>query len=1276
MMTYFTSEQMTQEITKETLPAIVSDLLFATTNKFSEFRIPTSNLTGKFGFDGIIEIPDDVETSLIPTGKLKFEMSVQGDVKAKCEKDYNKRTQGVKEGSLKDVTYITVTSQLFNKKDAWIQEKKAAKDFPWKDLLCFDQEDLYAWFNLCPSVAIKWGEIWGIEINSLYTLNSVLERWSEIFENTLEKETLSSLIHALNHEENSDAKLLDFFNGRDSKFVITASSVEEARLYVAAILDKDKKQRASNFKGKFFLDKVICIEKTEIFQKLPLKQYTGLVFLTSLQNADFISKATQYDIKIIQVLRHLYTHENANIELPIRINSDSFFNVLQKNNMETEKIQELARKSGRNITTLRSVIANEPLPWTQEAPSPALLAALLVGGWSSEKEDDKTVLCTLSGIDDYASFTQELVQYLNKENSPIQHEKPYYRSISSFSAFPALKHYITTEFFEKYKDICISILTKDDQVKNLPYSEQPFALLKNIENDFSPLLRRSMADSLIHLSLLYDDEKHVIDNIVTTICKGDIVRWKSIAPYILELAEASPSAYLNMLENLIQTHGNELKELVNSTHHTFESYGDYTSILFSLELLAWDEKYLEKITKILLELIPIWDNIPNNVMNTPLSILSKIYCIWYPQTQAAVIKRNAVLQRLLNNYPNERCLILLKLLPQACGTMVTSGVRPKWKIENIKPEERTVMYEEYESALCKIFEISLKYCHENIDLILRLIEMSCHSQVSSKNIELFQNKLNEMTLTEEKNYVFWKKLRNFLLNEIRYNLNSCHANLLQYFIQKYNDFEPTDMYKKNIHYFTDPFNCMEVDENPDFHNVDAKVIAKQKEAIINIYSSKNNKGIVEFLCFLSEPENMKNCYNANNAVAYIFEHLFSIGLDASSFDELLLMISSSDSVPTQFKLTLCKKYAEAYLGTDIEKNIKFFEIFGVDFLNQYLLSVPFSVELFDYLRTAKESLQEYYWKNISENHLAYSSYKKEIIQQLILFGNFSVSCRLLAIFYKELNDFDLISKTLEGLLATKNTYYSTHDIGLLFDRVVCTEEEHEKMMILEWQFFQILKNKSKRIYKEMARNPNYFMMFISYAFKSSKSEKIEVAQEVSRQAYSILKATSVNHAPLLNAFRDENGVLHFEALFDWFSSVREIANSQGYGEIAIPIAAEHLAYSSKIYGLNTLFSHDNPETSTRENEVFPEEAIRQLLNCDAFQDVRDAYITSFLSRFGAWGGSGVSHYSNIKTIVEENLSKISPEDDLLCDMFEKLLESIDGHIKWHKNRDKHEDMDI
>ncbi len=210
-MTFFTPEQMTQNITKETLPVILFDLILATTNKFSEFRIPTSNLTGNFGFDGIIEIPDDVEASLIPTGKLVFEISIQEDAKAKCEKDYNKRTQEMKAYSVQDVTYIFITSQIFNNKDKWINEKKACTDFPWKDLQCFAQADLYAWFHLCPSVAIKWGEIWGIDIDSLYTLNSVLEKWSVIFEKTLKQDAFFSLVRALNSEENSVGKLLDFF---------------------------------------------------------------------------------------------------------------------------------------------------------------------------------------------------------------------------------------------------------------------------------------------------------------------------------------------------------------------------------------------------------------------------------------------------------------------------------------------------------------------------------------------------------------------------------------------------------------------------------------------------------------------------------------------------------------------------------------------------------------------------------------------------------------------------------------------------------------------------------------------------------------------------------------------------------------------------------------------------------------------------------------------------------------------------------------------------------
>lgn len=128
LMSYFTAKQMTNKITAEMLPQIIMDLILASTNKIGKLKIPVSNLSGNFGVDGEVEIPENFVNSMpIPSGKLIFEMGVNEKIKDKANEDYEKR----KSQATKDKTYIFITSQLFNKATEWTQEKKQENDFSW-----------------------------------------------------------------------------------------------------------------------------------------------------------------------------------------------------------------------------------------------------------------------------------------------------------------------------------------------------------------------------------------------------------------------------------------------------------------------------------------------------------------------------------------------------------------------------------------------------------------------------------------------------------------------------------------------------------------------------------------------------------------------------------------------------------------------------------------------------------------------------------------------------------------------------------------------------------------------------------------------------------------------------------------------------------------------------------------------------------------------------------------------------------------------------------------
>lgn len=1283
-MSYFTPEQMTSKITAETLPQIIMDLILASTNKIGKLKIPVSNLCGNFGVDGEVEIPENFANSMpIPSGKLVFEMGVNKKIKDKANEDYEKR----KNQATKDTTYIFITSQIFSKADEWTEEKKQENDFSWKDLCCITQSELHGWFSRCPSVSKKWSEIWEFPTNELYTIESVWKRWDIAFEHKIPHQLVCALGYQRKDTIVNKKLLVDFVNGESKKFIITASSVEEARLYIASILFAEKEiQRKeligkstigeNTLKGEDLIDKVICLDSKAAFQKLPLKQFDRNIIVTPLQDADVINIAIANNIKIIQVLRATNTRETVNIALPIRIQKDSFHDVLRSKDFSSEKTTELARNSGRNLTTLRSILANEPQDWIKDI-SHELLVALLVGGWSSEYEDDIEVVRKLSGHSTYGGFTQKLRQYLNKENSPIQHEEPYYRAISAFSSFPALIEHITPEFLNEYKDICLKTLIKRDNIKVLPEGEQLLAQFKGETNEFSSLLRKSMADSLIHLSMLYKDGTSIADTIVREVCTASIERWKSIAPFILELAEASPRIFLGKLDELIKNKNKEdLQSLVNPNMGTLEGFGAYTSIIFALELLTWEERHLEKVANILFRFIPIWENIPSNVANTPLITLSEIFCIWLPQTNASLEKRNAILRQIVKKYPSESSNLLMKLLPPH-GAIVSLGAKAKWrwKDDSNNEERKDVSIEDYRNALDCVFELSFDCISSSTDLLMKLIHTALENYLSHKQQEKLLDKMKNIQLIKEDSLILWNKLRTIIAQRKKYNNPRTNLFMLAQLEVIYTSYTPTDLYDKYIHYFYAYEHCLEITDSLEWSkDIDTRIVDKQTEAVHKIYTEAGCDGLLKLLVNLSCTENSMHFSFLSHAINIILKPVLLLG--DKSIENFISNAVSSD-IKHSYKLEILKVYINKFQENSLTTTYDFAKNLEEEFFINYLLALPTSEEVLAKLEKENELIQGKYWQQVDSRTLNTLISKDTVVRNLIKFKNFIGATSLVAYDYKDITDFSLISNILEGMRNDTHVQSVRNAIEILFARIETnSKNEYTKILQLEWQYYPLLKNKAHRLYKGMVQDSNYFLFFITLCFKSTKTEESILDPQVVKQAYDLIQATSLNNAPLLQAFRDESGILSFKQLDNWFSSLKEKSDEHGYEEIALSIAGAHLAYSGKVDGFEYLAREKIIGRTNETNDIFPEAPIRELLNKEAYVELRNAYKIAFLNRHGTWSGSAVTHYQNLKNKLEENLEKIEPSHNILCDMFNELIIRIDDRISWGKKQEQHNDMGV
>lgn len=157
-----------------------------------------------------------------------------------------------------------------------------------------------------------------------------------------------------------------------------------------------------------------------------------------------------------------------------------------------------------------------------------------------------------------------------------------------------------------------------------------------------------------------------------TLDQCDWMHLVSISDTLDFLAEMNPNAYLESLEKLIQNRPTEIEKLFpKKGNYALADQNFITSILFSLERLAWSEDHLISCIRCLGELECLhYDN--TNWVNTPIHTIVQILSPFMPQTCASVEKQKRAVQGLKIDHPDLCWMVLTELLPQS-GTYVTTG---------------------------------------------------------------------------------------------------------------------------------------------------------------------------------------------------------------------------------------------------------------------------------------------------------------------------------------------------------------------------------------------------------------------------------------------------------------------------------------------------------------------------------------------------------------------------------------------------------------------------
>jgi hypothetical protein len=654
------------------LPYLVSSLIRASSPSASSFRFPSGDSAQIPGYDGRLEA--EGFAPYVPEGKSVWEFGTGEKYKDKANKDYEKRTKEPGAATPAETTLVFVTPRTWSRPDLdeWVKEKKE-QGF-WKDIRVIDAVALEDWLERSPAVAAKLAREL-LSIMPAIGAQSTEEFWDECISRF--GPPITEAVVLAGREEQSKT-LLQQLQGAPGPYLWQGDSLDEVIAFaIACVHSADDETRK-------FLDSRILVVDTEEALKQLANRRDIIVFARSgaLNLPGLLGKRSP---AIVPVGSEQLNRREANVLKRPRY--DQMAEALKTMGMEEADAQVLARKCGSSVTVLARIIPSSITRNPEWADHTQLVPALLAGGWSFRSDADQQAVHELAVRKDYATYEKELLPYLKMTDSPLEKEADVWKIRAPLDVFIQLGCLIGNDDFQRFEKVVKSVFGEHDPALELSGTERFYAAFSGKQLAHSSWLRTGLATTLLLIAVFHDQAKvdlsgttpeAFVSGIVAAIPGLDI-DYRTLASLygVLPLiAEAAPRPLLQALGRLLEGEGERIKGIFQDKEDAFYSSSPHTGLLWALEVLAWDPKYLAEATLTLAQLARVDPG--GKLVNRPLNSLREIFVAWHPSTNANLTQRLAALDYITKHEPQIAWELLVKLLPEYHSS-ASSTAKPRYR---------------------------------------------------------------------------------------------------------------------------------------------------------------------------------------------------------------------------------------------------------------------------------------------------------------------------------------------------------------------------------------------------------------------------------------------------------------------------------------------------------------------------------------------------------------------------------------------------------------------
>lgn len=370
--------------------------------------------------------------------------------------------------------------------------------------------------------------------------------------------------------------------------------------------------------------------------------------------------------------------------------------------------------------------------WAQHPDATYLALAILIGAWNEKNESDIREVTALLGLD-YETWIAKAREILHASDSPLSVRDGRWSVSNRAALFSVLGSRLLDQNLVSFKDAAIRVLTEQDPAFELPPDQRYAASIHGKTMLYSTELRKGMAEGLALLGTHAEAANNCSSGkadattfvSIREILNGaNSILWGTLSPVLPVLAEASPRAFLEAVEEALGVTPCPFDELFAQEDTGVTGRNYLTGLFWALEGLAWDPELLVRVIVALGDLASHdpggnWTNRPSNSMAT-------ILLPWLPQTLASVEKRLTAVRTILSEQPEVGWTLLLQLLPGR-QTISMGSHRPEWRNTIPQDWEKGVTRGEYWNQVKAYAELALEAAgynpHRLAQLATRLAEL-------------------------------------------------------------------------------------------------------------------------------------------------------------------------------------------------------------------------------------------------------------------------------------------------------------------------------------------------------------------------------------------------------------------------------------------------------------------------------------------------------------------------------------------------------------------------